>query len=351
MGRAADAVAHLLAVRPECGPLDARYHSTLGTAYWRLGLPTKALAALEAALDLDPEDLIAASEIALEIGDRPKHRQYARRARHLGASEETEEVLRSLREFRKDTSTIHTHLARGRTHLVNRDEDAAIGSLDAVMRLNPSHAGAHFLRGVMLGNRRQWHLMIADMSEVIRIRPDDARAYYNRGMAYGEKDMLDRALADLNEAIHLDPGHADAYRVRGDCLRYQGEYDRAIADSDCALRLDPENAAAYLGRGAACRSKGDPNRAIADYDASLGSAPMIQQRIGSEATHIWRRGNTTGPLPTLTARWDSALTTPWLTSPGATAICSRDNSNSPWPISRQPSGPSQTALMPPTPVA
>ena len=48
---------HLLAVRPECGPLDARYHSTLGTAYWHLGLPTEALAALEAALDLDPEDL------------------------------------------------------------------------------------------------------------------------------------------------------------------------------------------------------------------------------------------------------------------------------------------------------
>lgn len=276
VGQAADAVAHLLAVRPECGPLDARYHSTLGTAYWRLGLPTKALAALEAALDLDPEDLsdlIAASEIALEIGDRPKHRQYARRARHLGASEETEQVLQSLREFRKDTSTIHAHLAKGRAHLVNGDVDDAIASLDAAMRLDPSHADAHFLRGVMLGNRRQWHLMIADMSEVIRIRPDDARAYYHRGMAYGEQDALDQALIDMREAIRLNPDHADAYRVRGDCLRYQGEYDSAIADFDSALGLNPENAAAYLGRGAAYRRKGDPDRAIADYDASLRLRP------------------------------------------------------------------------------
>ena len=36
VGQVIDAVTHLLAVRRECGPLDARYHSTLGTAYWHL---------------------------------------------------------------------------------------------------------------------------------------------------------------------------------------------------------------------------------------------------------------------------------------------------------------------------
>ena len=71
------------------------------------GLPSDALAAFKAVLDPDPRDLsdlIAASEIALEIGDRSKHRQYARRARHLRASDETEDILQSLREFRKDVS-------------------------------------------------------------------------------------------------------------------------------------------------------------------------------------------------------------------------------------------------------
>ena len=37
VGRAAEAAKHLLAVRPECGPLDSRYHSTLADAYWYLG--------------------------------------------------------------------------------------------------------------------------------------------------------------------------------------------------------------------------------------------------------------------------------------------------------------------------
>lgn len=300
VGRAAEAVKHLSSVRPECGPLDPRYHSTLGTAYWRLGQPTEALAAFEAALQLDPEDLSdlrAASEIALEIGDRARHRRYSRRARHLGESEETERFLESLREFRKNQPTAddtqdhdrniavmdavirldpddtYAHLSRGLSHFAKGNEDLAIADLDAVIRLDPDHAGAHYLRGVLCGNRKQWDRMIVHMSEVVRITPDDAKAYYHRGMAYGEQDVLDRALADICEAIRLDPHHADAYRVRGDCLRYKREYDMAIADFDTALRWDPENASAHLGRGAAYRMTRNPDLAIADYDAALRLRP------------------------------------------------------------------------------
>ena len=300
VGNAAEAVKHLLAVRPDCGPLDARYHSTLGTAYWRLGQPIEALAAFEAALQLDPEDLSdlrAASEIALETGDSNKYRRYSRRARHLGETEETERLLEFLREFRKNQPTAdatkdhdrkiavmdsvirldpgddYAHLARGLAYFAKGDEDSAIADLDAVIRLDPNHAGAHYLRGILDGNRKQWDQVIAHMSEVVRITPDDAKAYYHRGTAYGEQDELDRALADLCEAIRLDPHHADAYRVRGDCLRYKREYDMAIADFDTALQLDPENASAHLGRGAAYRMKRNPDLAIADYDAALRLRP------------------------------------------------------------------------------
>ena len=300
MGQAAEAVKHLLAVRPDCGPLDARYHSTLGTSYWYLGRPTEALAAFEAALQLDPEDLSdlrAASEIALETGDRASYRRYARRARHLGESEETERLLESLREFRKNQPTAddtkdhdrniavmdavirldpddtYAHLSRGLSHFAKGNETSAIADLDVVIRLDPDHADAYMLRGILCGNGKQWNQMMSDMTEVIRLRPGDARAYYRRGQAYGEQDALDQAFADLSEAIRLDPHHADAYRVRGDCLRYKREYDMAIADFDTALRLDPENASAHLGRGAAYRMKRDFPQAIADYDAAARLKP------------------------------------------------------------------------------
>ena len=298
--RPAEAVKHLRGVKPECGPLDSHYHSTLGAAYWKLGQLSEALAAFEAAIELDPEDtstLLPASEIALLTGDGKKHRRYSRLAQHFGADEGMLKIWGMLREFdQKDQGNAGTdehdrkiavmdavirlspdddyaHVTRGLAHFAKGDDDLAIADLDTVLQLDPDHAAAYMLRGILFGNRKQWDRAVADMSELIRLRPDDALAHCRRGQAYGEQDALDQALIDLCEAIRLDPDHADAYRARGDCLRYKGEYDRAIVDFDTALRLDSENAAAHLGRGAAYRRKGDPERAIADYDDALRLKP------------------------------------------------------------------------------
>ena len=299
-GRSVEAVEHLRNVNPKCGPLDSRYHSTLGAACWKLGQLPEALAAFKASLELDPEEtaaLLTSSEIALLIDDHEKHRRYLRRARHFGADEGTLEFWELLREFGKkdqDNADAAKHdrkiavmdaviklnpydddayFTRGLSHFAKGDEDLAIADLDAVLQLNLDHAGAHLLRGILLGNRKQWKCMITDMNELIRLRPDDSEAYYRRGMAYGELDLLDQALVDLCEAIRLDPEHADAYRCRGDCLRYKGEYDKAIVDFGAALELDPKNAAAHLGRGASYRMKGDLDLAIGDYDAALRLKP------------------------------------------------------------------------------
>ena len=103
-GRSAEAVAHLRKVDPARGPLDSHYYKTLGGAHWRLDELHEALAAFEASLQLDPEEtstLLAASEIALLMGDRKKHRRYLRKAKHFGADEGTLEFQKLLREFGK----------------------------------------------------------------------------------------------------------------------------------------------------------------------------------------------------------------------------------------------------------
>ncbi len=298
--RPAEAVAHLRSVKPECGPPDSHYLCTLGTAEWRFGDLPRALAAFEAALELDPEEtsaLLAASELALLTGDGKKHRRYLRQAQHFGAEEDTLRFWEMLREFGEKDQTDagpeehdrkiavmdavirlspdddYAHISRGLAHFAKGNDDLAIADMDGVLEFNRDHSAAYMLRGILFGNRKQWDRMVADMTELIRLMPDDAQAYYQRGQAYGEQDLLDEAFADLCEAIRLDPDHADAYRVRGDCLRYKGDYDKAIADFGTALGLDPENAAAYLGRGAAYRMKGELAQAIADYDDAVRLKP------------------------------------------------------------------------------
>ena len=84
--------------------MDSYYYKTLGGAHWRLDELHEALAAYEASLQLDPEEtstLMAASEIALLMGDRKKHRRYLRKAKHFGADEGTLEFQKLLREFGK----------------------------------------------------------------------------------------------------------------------------------------------------------------------------------------------------------------------------------------------------------
>ena len=168
-GSPEEAVAHLRNVKPECGPLDYGYYSALGAAHWKLDRLFEALEAFEAALELDPEetsDLVAASEIALLIGDADKHRRYSRRAHHFGADEGTDKLMELPREFgqrdqdnagtadhdrtitvmiaviRLNPEDEYAHLARGRSHFAKGNEDLAISDLGTVLQLNPDHAGA-----------------------------------------------------------------------------------------------------------------------------------------------------------------------------------------------------------------
>ena len=298
--RPTEAVAHLLNLKPECGPMDSHYYSTLGAACWRVDRLYEALEAFDAALELDPEEtanLLAASELAMLTGDVNKQKRYLRRARHFGAEEGTENLWELLREFGKkdqdDAGTAehdrtisvmdavirlnpeddYAYMKRGLAYYSKGEHDLALADLDTVLRLNPDHAGAYVLRGSIFGHRKQWGRLVDDMTELIRLRPESAMAYYKRGLAFGEQDLFDEAITDLGEAIQLDPNHADAYRGRGDSLRYRGDHDRAIEDFDTALQLDPNNAAAHLGRGGAYRMKGEPDLAIADYNAAIRLKP------------------------------------------------------------------------------
>ena len=299
-GRAREAVEHLRAVSPECGPLDSRYYAALGVALRELGDFTASLTAFESSLRLNPNDTgvaVAAAGASVLADDKIKFNRHRKVAHHLGASDELDRHLELVEAVKTvsptaditedhdrqiaylDSAISHNpsnataYLARGRAHFLKGEDSRAISDLDAVLRLEPSNAGAHLFRGIVYVYMQRHDRVISDMSEAIRLSPDNAMAHYYRGIAHGEQGALDLAIADLDEVTRIDPDHVDAYRARGDCCRFKKEYDRAIADFDSALRLDPESALSYRGRGAALRMKGEFDRAIADFDAALRLNP------------------------------------------------------------------------------
>ena len=299
-GRSSEAVEHLKAVGPGCGPLDARYYTALATALHQLGRYDEALAALESAHKLDPEDptvASAAAMTALWTDDKARSNHHAKTARHLGASTWFNAAFELLKSTGTETSSLSTspdndleitgsesagglsptrstvYLRRALTHFEVGEDGRAIEELDKLIRIEPGNSDAYLLRGIVCGYSGLYDSVIADMSEVLRIDPANATAYYYRGMAYGERDEFDEAIADMNAVIRLEPSNGDAHRVRGDCRRYRSEYDEAIADFDAALGIDPDDAASLRSRGAAYRMKLEFERAIVDYDAALCLEP------------------------------------------------------------------------------
>ena len=299
-GMTMEAAEHLNRVKPECGPLDARYYNALGLAHYQLGDLAGSLAALESSHDLDPNEPRVAADaavVALQVGDVLKSNKYRKLARHLGFPKELDRSLELAKAGEtdlpvKDIAMLHAqqmtaldvavarrpddvkaYIARAKACFAMGEDNRAISYLDAVLALAPDNAGAHVLRGIVYGYMDEYDLVIADMSEAIRVDPDNAMAHYYRGLAHGEQDAFDLAIADLSEVVRLKPDHGDAYAKRGDSYRFKKDYDSAIADYESALRHDAEDAASYRGRGAVFRMKGDLDSAIADYDIAVSLNP------------------------------------------------------------------------------
>ena len=299
-GKGREAVEHLRAVSPECGPLDARYYAALGVALRELGDFAGSLTAFESSLKLNPNDTsvaVAAAGAALLADERIRSNRHKKVARHLGASDELDWHLQLVEAVKTvfptaditddhdqqitylDAAISHNpgnataYLARGRAHFLKGEDSRAISDLDAALRLEPSNADAHLLRGIVYMYIDRHDQVIFDMSEAIRLSPGNAMAHYFRGLGHGEQDALDLAIADLNEVIRLEPDHVDAYRARGDCHLHKEEYDLATADFDTALQRDSKHARSYRGRGATQRMKGELELAIADYDTAVRLNP------------------------------------------------------------------------------
>ena len=99
-GREREAVEHLQGVRPECGPPDSNYYNALGIALWQLGEFTECLAAYESSLVLNPENphiVTAAAVAAWQTGDSAKFNRYRKMARHVGASDKCNRLLKLVR--------------------------------------------------------------------------------------------------------------------------------------------------------------------------------------------------------------------------------------------------------------
>jgi predicted O-linked N-acetylglucosamine transferase (SPINDLY family) len=161
--------------------------------------------------------------------------------------------------------------------------DDAIALYRKALAFDGALVGAHNNLGVALLEQTRIDEAIACFRAALTLDPNNAELHFNLGAALRDAGALDNAIPCWRAALALDPTHADAGLNLGTALLHQGELaaalehyrasvalapDRPGAHSNLLLALayDPTQSAAAL-REAACR-----------YGMTLGGAPSAPAR-------------------------------------------------------------------------
>ena len=132
----------------------------------------------------------------------------------------------------------------GMQALIQREDGNALAAFQQAVKLDTSHAEAHYQLGVLYGKQSQWKPAIDALQTTIKLTPDFADAYVRLGEAYliGTANAKD-AVEPLQRALHLQPDLLRARRLLGDAYLRQNRIGDAIYQLKQAMK---DNEARYL---------------------------------------------------------------------------------------------------------
>lgn len=148
-------------------------------------------------------------------------------------------------------------LERAKTQMEYRDWDAAIKTVNAVLKDEPKSAEALALRANAFNGKGEYDSAITDYDRSIKLASTAGSAsaghgagnssalsgtYANRAIAWQRKGDLVQAMADLDKALQVDGTNVVAMIRRAELLRRKGDIAGAVREYDHALRLKPGDA-------------------------------------------------------------------------------------------------------------
>ena len=140
-----------------------------------------------------------------------------------------------------------------------------------------------FLAGTTYNRTETWRNTEALLNDVVQKDNSDhdvAAAHFYRGNLYDQEKQYERAFEHYSEAIRLNPEYVLAYNNRGIILGTMGRNREAIEDFNIVVRLKPDYAEGWYNRGIAFYQLGKTNEACNNWlkASRLGSEPARQVR-------------------------------------------------------------------------
>jgi tetratricopeptide (TPR) repeat protein len=138
-----------------------------------------------------------------------------------------------------------------------------------ILQVDPQHADALHLLGLIAHQVGNHELAIEYMSEALRLKPDYAEAHNNLGVAFLEQGKREEAQACYQQALRLRPEFAEAHNNLGNLLKEQGQLEEALACYQQALSIKPDYAEAHNNLGNVFHDQGQLEQALACYQQAL----------------------------------------------------------------------------------
>lgn len=176
-----------------------------------------------------------------------------------------------------------------------------------ILAVEPRHAGAMHLLGLVAHQRRDHELAVDLIGRAIGINPREPAYHSNLAEAIRQLGDPEAALAACRRAIAINPDFAEAYTNLGNALREVGRPDEAANAYRDALRRKPTLPRTRSNLGDVLQELGNTDAAIAECSAAiqmnpalaeahcnLGNALRSQHRL-DEAICAYRRGTDLDP--------------------------------------------------------
>lgn len=209
-------------------PHKARGYSNRGTAYFKQGQLTKAIADFNTAISINPK--------------------YAEAFNNRGVA----------------------YAQQGKSVDAFNDFTKAIA-------LNPDYAEAYNNRSNLYVQEGKLTKALSDLNKSIKIDPENADVFSNRGVTFAQQDKPNQALADFTKTLELNPNDAGALNNRSNLLAQKGEFTQALSDLNRSIKINPDYAEAYFNRGNIYYRQKDLTRAIADYSEAVELNPQDEK--------------------------------------------------------------------------
>jgi len=264
-----------------------------GLALMQLGKAQEALASLNEAVRLAPDDYVALNGmgvILLSVNQFPTALAYFERALALQPNDVTANHNRglafmSLARFDEARRCFEhtlqlapgsqpTWLWRGKCYLELHRPEEALACFQHAASLAPGDFAAHFQAGIALTQLNRLQQAVAAFTAALGCNPRSAEAFNNRGAVAVRLFNPLEAVKDFERAIELNPGYADAYTNYGNTLKGLGRYSEALAPLDRALTLRPGDIEATWSKALLLLSQGDFARGLPLYESRLQREPV-----------------------------------------------------------------------------